>query len=269
MIECRQAGRARGSSGNRARLLSALLCVLCPTSCLGLDWQVNEAHLQYGVLDVPRFAGGGDARHVIYSLQHASGWAYGDNFLFVDLLDARRQGFQDQDAYGEAYTSLSLAKLFDRPVGAGLVSDLGPLLGVNFAADAKVRKYLPGVRLSLNLPGFSFANLDVMAYLDDSRGAANGGAPKEENGWLVDFNFALPFVLAGAQFSFEGHLEYLAARDNEFSTRQPAWVLFQPQLRWRASEHLSLGVEYQFWRNKLGDRLTDEKAMQALVVWVF
>ena len=75
------------------------------------QWSVNEVHLQYGVLDVPSFAGGGDSRHLIYTLQHASGWKYGDSFVFVDLLDAQSQGFQDNDAYGEAYTNLSFLKV--------------------------------------------------------------------------------------------------------------------------------------------------------------
>ena len=248
-------------------LLSLLLCPAAFAS--GLDWSVNEAHIQYGVLDVPRFAGGGDARHAIYTLQHASGWTYGDNFFFVDFLDAQSQGFQDRDIYGEAYANLSLTKIRGKPVGAFLVSDVGVLLGINMGADAKVRKYLSGVRLSLDLPGFSFANLDFMAYLDDSEGAASGGAPKEDDAFHVDFNFAVPLTLGSFRFSIEGHLEYLGSRKNEFGGRQASWVLFQPQFRWRVNDYLSLGFEYQLWRNKLGDRLTDETALQALLVWTF
>ena len=237
--------------------------------CAALEWSHNEAHLQYGVLDVPTFAGGGDAGHFIYTLQHASGWQYGDNFFFVDFLDAKSDGFQDRDVYAEAYANLSFSKLTGKPMGVGLVSDIGFLAGINIARDAKVRKYLPGVRLSLALPGFRFANLDFMAAIDDSEGVASGGAPREDDALLIDFNFARPFSVGDAQFSLEGHLEYASSRDNEFGERQATWVLFQPQLRWLATEHLFVGVEYQYWRNKLGDRLTDEKAIQALVVWVF
>lgn len=251
-------------------LLPMMVLSLGPWSnASALDWSVNELHIQYGVLDVPSFAGGGDSRHMIYTLQHASGWKYGDNFAFIDLLDARSQGFQDNDAYGEAYTNLSFSKIRGRQPGEGLISDAGLLLGVNLGKDAKVRKYLPGIRLALDLPGFSFANLDFMAYIDDSKGAASGGAPKEDDSYLIDFNFARPFRLGGARFSLEGHLEYAAERTNEFGGRQSSWILFQPQLRWQAREHLSLGLEFQYWRNKLGDPLTDEKTVQALLVWKF
>ncbi len=226
-------------------------------------------HFQYGALDTPSFAGGGNSTHRIYTLQHASGWKYGDSFFFVDMLDARSPSFQNKDAYGEAYTGLSYSKVSGRPIGAGLLADFGLRIGINLGADAKVRKYLPGFRLALNLPGFSFANLDVSAYIDDNKGVASGGAPKEENAFVVDFNFSRPFAIGETRWSLQGHLEYTAERENEFGHRQPSWILFQPQLRWHANEHLSLGIEYQYWRNKLGDPLTDEQAIQALVVWTF
>ena len=35
------------------------------------------------------------------------------------------------------------------------------------------------------------------------------------------------------------------------------------------NERVAMGVEYQFWMNKLGDGSTDENAVQALLVWEF
>ena len=250
-------------------LLSTLLCLYPGMFCHGVEWSINEIHLQYGVLDVPSFAGGGDAKHLIYTLQHASEWKYGDNFLFIDLLDARGKGFQHNDVYGEAYANLSFTKLRGRAFRDGPITDIGFFFGINAGADTKIRKYAPGIRLALSLPGFTFANLDFMSHIDDSQGVTSGGAPKEDNAFIIDFNFARPFTLGEAQFSLEGHLEYAKGRDNEFGDRQASWILFQPQLRWRAHEHFSLGVEFQYWRNKLGDPFTDEKTAQALLVWNF
>jgi hypothetical protein len=34
-------------------------------------------------------------------------------------------------------------------------------------------------------------------------------------------------------------------------------------------EQLLVGIEYQYWQNKLGDRNTDESVAQFLVVWRF
>lgn len=240
-----------------------------PVSGHSLEWSTTELHFQYGTLDVPTFAGGGSADHLIYTLQHASGWKYGNNFLFVDTLDSQEQGFQDFDHYGEAYTSFSFGKISGRESFAGPISDLGLLVGINAGADAKVRRYVTGVRLTLALPGFAFANLDVAALIDDSKGVASGGAPRQEDVLVVDFNFARRFSIGEAKFSIEGHLEYLGERENEFGESLESWILFQPQIRWQVNEHLHLGVEYQYWRNKLGDSATDENTLQALLVWRF
>ncbi|HEX4853882.1 MAG TPA: hypothetical protein VFV21_06915, partial [Arenimonas sp.] len=74
-------------------------------------------------------------------------------------------------------------------------------------------------------------------------------------------------------FVFTGHAEYIGSRRNEFGGKVAHWVLAQPQLRWDAGKALwgrggqfLLGIEYQFWQNKLGDPGTDERAAQLLLV---
>lgn len=253
----------------------ALLSLIVWQPATAADWSNTELHIQIGNLDVPSFAGGGSSDHVIYTLQHASGWKYGDNFFFFDILDGDRPGFQDFDMYGEWYTNFSLGKIMGKPVGGGFVKDIGIILGFNWAADANVKKYLPGVRLSLDLPGFAFANLDITAYLDDSegffdpQGNPSGGAPSEDNSFMIDFNWARPFKIGDSNFSIEGHIEYIGERDNEFGGKVESWILAQPQFRWYVRDNIALGIEYQFWQNKLGDAATDESAVQALFVWKF
>ena len=127
----------------------ALLGLLSCASAQAANWSDTEIHLQLGNLDVPSFAGGGNAEHVIFTLQHASEWTYGDNFFFIDVVDSRRPNAQDFDLYSEAYANFSLGKITGNRVGAGLVSDVGLIGGFNWAADANVRKYVAGVRLAL------------------------------------------------------------------------------------------------------------------------
>jgi len=247
----------------------ALLSFALLQPAYALDWSRTELHFQYGNLAVPTFAGGGDAEHFIYTLQHASGWQYGDNYFFVDVLDAQDSDFQDFDVYGEWYANFSLGKITGRKVGAGLVSDVGVILGFNWARKPGIKKYLPGLRLSLDLAGFAFANLDFTAYIDDSDGVSSGGAPSESNSFMIDFNFMRPFEIGGVNFSIEGHAEYIGERENEFGGTVESWILAQPQLRWNAHDRFSLGIEYQFWMNKLGDGATDESVVQTLIVWKF
>ncbi|MCP4003313.1 MAG: nucleoside-binding protein, partial [bacterium] len=99
---------------NRSCLLAALACALMFVAAQPAEaatWSNTELHLQYGSLDTPSFAGGGDKDTLIFTFQHASGWKYGDNFLFFDVLSSEDGGFNDNDTYGEWYSYVSFRKV--------------------------------------------------------------------------------------------------------------------------------------------------------------
>jgi len=245
--------------------LCVILAGLIPASAA--DWSTTEFQFTYGELDnafTPE-----SPNTFVWTLQHASGWKYGDNFFFVDLISPEGG---DLDAYSEIYMNLSLGKISGKDLSLGPIRDFGILGGLNFAAEAKVRVWLPGVRLAWDLPGFAFANTDFMAYLTDNSGG-EGAAPREKDSWMVDFNFATKSLALGpTKWNLEGHVEYVGARDNEFG-RTREWILAQPQLRLDLGDLIGIGanqlfagVEGQFWMNKLGSD-KDESAVQALLVW--
>ena len=88
----------------RRHLILSFLIVGTFSFCLtappvqAADWSTTELQLQYGTLDVPFV--GGDTDTLTVTLQHASGWKYGDNFFFVDWLMADND---TRDVYGEWY----------------------------------------------------------------------------------------------------------------------------------------------------------------------
>lgn len=257
-----------------------LLCFLLPFAANAQEdasifqWQTNEVHYQYGGNFKTAYSGNNNTQNAhIFTLQHADGWKYGDNFFFVDLTESQ---FADFDVYGEFYSNFSLGKITGNDFSAGAISDVGVIAGFNYAKNAKVRKFLPGVRLAWNIPNFAFLNTDVTAYIDDSRGVAKGGAPKETTSFMVDVNWALPFSIGNHDFSIEGHIEYIDGRSNEFGGDVSYHILGQPQFRYDlgktlfdAAGHLFVGLEYQFWINKLGDPTINEHVAQALVVGRF
>jgi hypothetical protein len=206
----------------------------------------------------------------IITLQHASGWAFGDVFFFVDFLDAQtneKYDFNNKDTYGEAYFNFSSSKIAGISYGDSILRDIGAIGGVNFDADADVLKFLPGIRLSWNIPGFAFLNTDFTAYIDANEGVSGGGAPKEDDSFMIDVNWAYPIEIGGQKFSIEGHAEYIDSRDNEFGGKVKSWILAQPQIRWDIGNALFgnpgkayVGTELQYWNNKLGDGDTDEFA---------
>lgn len=255
-------------------LLFFLLVLHIPNSSHAFDWSVTELHFQRGNLEVPTFAGGGRERTFILTLQHASGWKFGDNFFFIDYIEDEF-GHSD-NFYGEVYFNLSASKILNKNITIGPIQDIGLVLGYNEDDDANVKKYLPGIRFAFDFPGFTFANLDITAYIDDSKGVSSGGAPKENDTWHTNFSWQYPFQIGTAKFSFEGHIEYIDDRTNEFGEEASSWVLAQPQFRYDLGHQLYgkenqlfIGTEYQYWNNKLSDRDTDESVFQALLVWQF
>ena len=122
----------------------------------------------------------------------------------------------------------------------------------------------------------------VEAYFNFSLGKISGKpsgfGPVEDAGILFGINYGadenVQKYLPGVRFSLwrEGlafaNLDLTAYIDNN-----GAHLLAQPQFRWDAGKawfdapgQLSLGFEYQYWQNKLGDEDTDESAMQFLAV---
>lgn len=250
-----------------------LLLILLGQSAMAADWSTTEFQYQLGNLETPSFLGGGNAATHVFTLQHASGWKYGDNFFFVDFYDSGVPGFNDRAVYSEVYSNFSLNKIRGKQNWKGPIGDLGAIMGLNWSTEAKDIKYLPGMRIAWNIPKFAFANLDLMALIDSSRGVANGGAPSEDLNYLFDFNWGLPFSIGTADFTFEGHVEFSGNGENELGNKVHWHILGQPQIRYDLGKNFGrekmvyIGAEVQFWINKLGDAATDEFAPQALLVW--
>ncbi|WP_231758244.1 outer membrane protein OmpK [Microbulbifer elongatus] len=250
--------------------LVLLVGCIAALPAMAAEWSNTEAQLQYGRLENPFTRT--KASSTILTLQHASGWKYGDNFFFVDFInDGERDGFNDSDVYAEWYPNFSLGKITGCDLTFGPVKDLGIIAGFNYSSDANVEKFLPGFRVAWNLPEGAFLNTDITGYKDIGYGDS---APKEGSSYMIDFNGAFPFSIGEQDFSIEGHIEYIHNRTSEFGDVK-SWVFAQPQFRWdmgktlfNSPKQLFVGIEYQYWRNKLGVDVT-ESTVQALLVWRF
>lgn len=247
---------------NITETLIGLLFFLFAVNAYCFDWSTTEIHYQYGKLKQPFQQK--EAGTTIVTFQHASGWRYGDNFLFVDTIMPHGEKV---DYYGEYYGNLSLGKITGVDLAIGPIRDFGVLMGVNWAPEPGVLKYLPGLRLSWDLPGFDFLNSDVTAYIDYSD---NNVA--QSNSFMIDINGRYPFRLFNSNFSIEGHVEYIGERRDRFGLVRD-WFFGQIQLRYDLGQLLLdrpqkvyIGTEWQFWNNKLGTNV-DENVLQALLVW--
>jgi len=251
-------------------------------------WSNTEVQLQVGG-EFESAGAQGISTGTITTFQHVGGWEYGDNFVFIDHSQySGKNGLNDSaEFYGEWYSNFSLGAITGNDLSFGPVKDIGLVAGFNYAPEVESTWVLPGVRLALDLPGFAFAQFDITAFIfasgADSSLAGNFGAPfsiiDEGTSFMVDFAWALPFKLGSTSWSFEGHAEYIDGRTqvNNFGTTElESWILIQPQVRLDVGElmgtpsnRLFAGIEYQYWKNKLGTKGVDDNTLQFLAVWRF
>ncbi|MCY4574229.1 MAG: nucleoside-binding protein, partial [Gemmatimonadetes bacterium] len=178
-------------------------------------------------------------------------------------------GFNEMDAYGEWYSNFSLGKLSGNDLAIGPIADFGLFMGAALGTDANFRQWLPGARVAWNLPGFIFLNTDLALGIDGGRGLAGGSPPELDNRFILDVNGLYLFSIGGQSFSITGHAEYAAATSNELGNDVPSSILAQPQFRWNiGGGNVHIGIEYQYWSNKLGTEVT-ESIVQWLGVWAF
>ncbi|WP_019028620.1 hypothetical protein [Colwellia piezophila] len=250
-------------------------------------WSNTEVQLQAGGEFEHGF--GQQSTGTITTFQHAGGWEYGDNFFFVDHSQySGKNGVADSaEFYGEWYSNFSLSAMTGADVSFWGVKDVGLVAGFNYAPEVDSSWVLPGVTFALDLPGFAFATLNVSAFMHlsgaDESYYQDFNSPfkiiDEDTSFMVDLAWAMPFKLGSTSWSFEGHLEYIDGRTqrNNFGTDElESWILFQPQVRLDVGEligtpsnRLFAGIEYQYWKNKLGMKGVDDNTVQFLAVWRF
>jgi len=245
------------------------------TTAGAADWSDNEVHVLHG----SKFHDQGnnvDTKKTILTLQHASGYKYGRNFFFVDMIKSDATDSRASEIYGEWYHTVSLSKLQGKDWSKDFVRDIGITGAINYgskndAFGSNPRVLLLGPTFDLNVPGFAFFNVDVLAYHDTGRFNGFGGGKlcgSTETTYQVTPAWLLPFNVGGAKFSFTGFMDIIGKHGTCART-----ILTQPQLRWDVGNHFGksdtvfLGIEYQYWRNKFGIQGRRDNFPQLLLVW--
>lgn len=254
---------------------------------LAENWSTTEVQLQ-ALGELEQVGTGGTATTTIITFQHAGGWDYGDNFFFIDhsrykVKNNANFSVEDSSAfYGEWYSNFSISAMTDSDLSFGIIKDISIVAGGNFAPEVDSMWLLPGIRLSLDIPGFAFSQLNFTGYIHQTGGSASSPVftiVDEDSSFMIDFSWSYPFKLGSTSWNIVGHLEYIEGRQqiNNFGTTDlESWILFQPQIRLDLGEVLGsssgkffVGIEYQYWKNKLGEKGTDDNAAQFLAVWRF
>ena len=226
------------------------------------------------------------------TLQHASGYKYGRNFFFVDLLKSEKNDPQGGGSYGEVYsegyTSLSLSKTTGANLSFGPITDISLTAGYNFGAKnngANPRVLLFGPTVDFKVPGFIFFNVDFLAYRDRGRfsGLRGGELQIDDTTYQIAPVWLSKFSLGPTRWVFTGHVDFIGKRcfSSGFSfvpagdkcAGRASEILAQPEIRMDVGmffgkpETVYVGMKYNYWRSKFGYDGVNERNPQIQLDW--
>jgi nucleoside-specific outer membrane channel protein Tsx len=215
-----------------------------------IEWHSSNVQVLYG--EGFEFS---DNSQTTITLEHANGWRYGDNFIFMDY------SIDEPDTInGEFSPRLSFGKITGADLSFGIVQDI--LLSGTWEKAKNFDVYLYGGAVDLNLPGFNFFQVNL--YERDN-------PDFDGKGWQTTVVWNYPFQLGNYKMSFEGYFDYA---DYEEGTTN---FFTQPQLLLDAGDALKIlepgkfytGLEYRYWHNLYGIEGETEIAPQAVAKWIF
>ena len=244
-------------------MTNAMRCMAQPYE---VEWSNTELQYLHGSgYHVP--ANPKEISQSILTLTHAHGWALGRHFMFMDTLITDDGQPSQTSVYGEAYSYVSMSKLFGENLSVGLFKDINASVGVNAGENldspkSGTRVALYGFTVDFNLPGFQLFAIDFLRH-NIFEPTAQGSS------WQITPVWKYPFDIAGTHWIFEGFTDFIEAKGHGYAQN----ILSQPQLRldvgdfFGSSNHLYVGVEYQYFYNKYGIKGLNDNLPQALLLW--
>jgi nucleoside-specific outer membrane channel protein Tsx len=234
-----------------------------------LQWQDNSLTYLNGIdfkVDPPR--------QQTLTFEHASGWSFGDLFIFVDGIkyntEATNGAGDGHTFYGEISPRLSLGKLSGSDLSFGPIKDVLLAATYEFGED-DVDSYLLGPAIDLKVPGFDFFQLNT--YYRETDGKRDGSGV-----WQITPAWSYTLAVGDSDLVIDGFMDWVVDNDDSYHAN----LHFNPQIKYDLAKAMGwgkrfyVGVEYDYWSDKygidddsvLGDEIlggTDQSAISLLL----
>jgi len=210
-----------------------------------LQWQDNSLTYLNGIdfkVDPPK--------QQTVTFEHASGWSFGDLFIFVDGIkyntEATNGAGDGHTFYGEISPRLSLGKISGADLSFGPVKDVLLAATYEFGED-DVDSYLLGPAVDLNIPGFDYFQLNT--YLRTTDGRRDG-----DNVWQITPVWSYTIPVGDSDLVIDGFMDWVVDNDDSYHAN----LHFNPQIKYDLAKAMGwgkrfyVGVEYDYWSDKYG-----------------
>ncbi|MDH0895037.1 MULTISPECIES: outer membrane protein OmpK [unclassified Pseudomonas] len=255
-----------------ARGLTLAATLLAGSQALAADllqWQDNSLTYLNGIdfrIDPPR--------QQTVTFEHASGWSFGDLFIFVDGIkyntEATNGAGDGHTFYGEISPRLSFGKISGADLSFGPIKDVLLAATYEFGED-DVDAYLLGPAIDLDIPGFDFFQLNT--YYREPDGKRDGSGV-----WQITPAWSYTIPVGNSDLVIDGFMDWVVDNDDSYHAN----LHFNPQVKYDLAKAMGwgkrfyVGVEYDYWSDKygidddsyLGDEIlggTDQSAISLLL----
>jgi nucleoside-specific outer membrane channel protein Tsx len=210
-----------------------------------LQWQDNSLTYLNGIdfkVDPPK--------QQTVTFEHASGWSFGDLFIFVDGIkyntEATNGAGDGHTFYGEISPRLSLGKISGADLSFGPIKDVLLAATYEFGED-DVDSYLLGPAVDLDIPGFDYFQLNT--YLRTTDGRRDG-----DNVWQITPVWSYTIPVGDSDLVIDGFMDWVVDNDDSYHAN----LHFNPQIKYDLAKAMGwgkrfyVGVEYDYWSDKYG-----------------
>lgn len=210
-----------------------------------LQWQDNSLTYLNGIdfkVDPPK--------QQTVTFEHASGWSFGDLFVFVDGIkyntEATNGAGDGHTFYGEISPRLSLGKISGADLSFGPIKDVLLAATYEFGED-DVDSYLLGPAVDLDIPGFDYFQLNT--YLRTTDGRRDG-----DNVWQITPVWSYTIPVGDSDLVIDGFMDWVVDNDDSYHAN----LHFNPQIKYDLAKAMGwgkrfyVGVEYDYWSDKYG-----------------
>lgn len=197
------------------------------------------------------------------SLEHASGWSFGDFYMFFDTMyftDNEKNAAGNQTTYyGEIAPRLSFGKMLQKDLSFGIIKDVLVASNFEFGQDADESLML-GLGIDLNIPGFDYFQLNMYRRMADMSA--------DLDQYQITPCWRMTFPVKSTSIVFDGYIDYIIGDGTDHFHFNPQVKLDVGVLAGMDAAKLYAGVEYDYWKSKYGLD-TDQNTFSFMVQYHF
>lgn len=219
-----------------------------------------------------------DVRKHVLQYSQASGYAFGQNFVNLDILQSDKNDPSSGGDTGatEFYLTyrhqLHLGKLLERDLSFGPVKEVAFTAGFdlntkNTTFAPRKRLVVAGPTLKFNVPNNGFFDLSLLAGKEWNH-CGLGSCTDHEHGFdnqlILSAAWGLPFQAGPVPLKFQGFINYNTDKGKDYAgVKTEAETLMRTSLMVDVGQMaagrkntLLVGVGYEMWLNKFGNHAT-------------